>query len=214
MITRGKETDISKRREAKEGRTKELKIQLEVMAALKKLEEKDLEESMEQDYGPSEKQDESGEEYSKSKESQTSSSSNKDSTVEEELLIQRAKLLEISGSPYRTGQLTLRPKTEPTQGIGIEEPVISKNSSPEIYVPSIPSSVKTEDKSPIIERDNMQQMDWIHWRKKKKTGVGQASAAKQEQPKAESSAKEESRENKKECYCQQESIYHGIKRGQ
>ncbi|CAH7678485.1 expressed protein [Phakopsora pachyrhizi] len=63
MITRGKERDISKRREAKEGRTKELKDQLEVMAALKKLEEKDLEESMEQDYGPSEKQDESGEEY-------------------------------------------------------------------------------------------------------------------------------------------------------
>ncbi|CAH7688742.1 hypothetical protein PPACK8108_LOCUS23748 [Phakopsora pachyrhizi] len=170
MITRGKEREITKRREAKEGRTKELKDQLEVMVDLESLEEKNLEEPMGQDYGASEKGDESGEEYSAQRESQ--SSSKKDST------------------------LTLIPKTELTQGFGIKEPLSLKYSSPEIYVLSIPSSMIIEDKLPIPERDNLKQIDWRHWRKKNKIGVDQVLGTdkslglsiRPEQPKAESSA--------------------------
>ncbi|CAH7677228.1 hypothetical protein PPACK8108_LOCUS12374 [Phakopsora pachyrhizi] len=65
--------------------------------------------------------------------------------LQEKFLIQRATLLEISGNQFRSDKLTLKPKTEPTQRVGIKEPLSVKYSSPEIYLPSIPSSVKTED---------------------------------------------------------------------
>ncbi|CAH7689113.1 hypothetical protein PPACK8108_LOCUS24184 [Phakopsora pachyrhizi] len=118
--SRGKERDLPNRGEAKEGRNKELKDQLEVMVDMESLEEKDLEE------------------------------------------------------PMGSDQLKLKPKTEPTQRFGIKEPLSLKCFSPEIYVPSIPSSVKTEYNLLIHERDNLKQIDWSQ---KKKTAVDQVSGA-------------------------------------